>query len=247
MYSRNHPYYPQPQPCIWLKLAKGGAEARLGWFFNAEGVKCPGDCNECKYAPIVGNKQAKHELFLNLQKDDNFKNVEEDPHSGGVRGDNKHHNFKSNGEQFFKDENGGKGWTGTQLEVKCQEHLFRTGHSCILMPEKTFVIKGKEKTALAIKIDGILIDIRSVTKESEHYLNRVTSKDEQLVKWNAQKPNEKSDSLCLYFHKSELYSKDKADETINRIHRMQESGREFAIKTIYCVVNGHFSIYKYTI
>ena len=49
MYSCNHPYYPQPQTCIWLKLAKGGAEARLGWFFNAEGVKCPGDCNKCNY------------------------------------------------------------------------------------------------------------------------------------------------------------------------------------------------------
>ena len=50
MYSRNHPYYPQPATCIWLKLAKGGAEARLGRFFNAEEVKCPGDCNEkCKY------------------------------------------------------------------------------------------------------------------------------------------------------------------------------------------------------
>lgn len=247
MYSRNHPYYPQPATCIWLKLAKGGAEARFGMFFNAEEVKCPGDCSECRYAPVVGNKQANHELFLNLQKDDNFKNVEEDPLSGGVRADSKHHNFKSNKEQFFKDENGGKGWTGTQLEAKCQEHLFRTGHSCILMPEKTFVIKGKELTALDIKIDGILMDIRSVTKESEHYLNRVTSKDEQLVKWNAQNPNEKADSLCLYFHKSELYSKDKAVETINRIHRMQENGREFAIKTIYCVVNGHFSIYKYTI
>ena len=48
MYSRNHPYYPQPQTCIWLKLAKGGAEARFGRFFNAEGVKCPGDCNKCQ-------------------------------------------------------------------------------------------------------------------------------------------------------------------------------------------------------
>ena len=52
MYSRNHPYYPQPATCIWLKLAKGGAEAMLGGFFNAEGVKCPGDCNKCEISDI---------------------------------------------------------------------------------------------------------------------------------------------------------------------------------------------------
>ena len=41
MYSRNHPYYPQPATCIWLKLAKGGAEARQ--VLQCGGGEVPGE------------------------------------------------------------------------------------------------------------------------------------------------------------------------------------------------------------
>ncbi len=53
MYSRNLPFYLQPQTCIWLKLAKGGAEARLGRLFNAEKLKCPENCNLCKLLDLT--------------------------------------------------------------------------------------------------------------------------------------------------------------------------------------------------
>ncbi|MBR6106278.1 MAG: hypothetical protein IKP81_14635 [Paludibacteraceae bacterium] len=104
MYSRNHPYYPQPQTCIWLRIAKGGAEARLGRFFNAEEVKCPGNCNECEVikkcmeqinkidkplptiSPIIerrlkgiSNQSEKQKLLKNIQQNTDARIIIETP------------------------------------------------------------------------------------------------------------------------------------------------------------------------
>ena len=120
MYSRNHPYYPQPQTCIWLKLAKGGAEARFGRFFNAEGVKCPGNCNECDYIRLARKGTKNKELFEKMKLDNNYINVEYDEKTGGLKATHVDHNLKSEGAKY---------------ELKVQEIGVKYGHSVILESE----------------------------------------------------------------------------------------------------------------
>lgn len=134
MYSRNHPYYPQPATCIWLKLAKGGAEARLGRFFNAEEVKCPGDCNGCKileeYKSQAGDNTVmknseqimseRREIWRKLSKNGDYRDVEFDEQTGGLKATHKEHNF----DRF-------KGW----YEEEVQKAGFKNGNAVILEKE----------------------------------------------------------------------------------------------------------------
>ena len=247
MYSRNHPYYPQPQTCIWLKLAKGGAEARLGRFFNAEEVKCPGDCNECDYmlTKITGNKETNKKLYEKMKLDKNYKNVVFDPKTGGLKAEHIRHKSTSRGDKFFLSENGGKGWSGNQLEKKCLDTLFEGGHSCILLEEKKCVVKGYELTALDIMIDGIRMDIRSVTSDSKDYRNRVTTKNKQLISWNDNNKTDHADSMCLYFHDPALYTYEKMKNTIKAAHRYMNRGDRFDLKHIYVVIRGEKEVLRF--
>lgn len=66
------------------------------------------------------------------------------------------------------------------------------------MPEGLPDGKGGELTALDSKIDGIRMDIKSVT-----------SKFDQLKSWNDQNPNDKTDYLCIYIHNKNLFQEKK--------------------------------------
>lgn len=248
MVSRSHPYYPQPQTCIWLRIAKGGAEARFGGFFNAEGVKCPGDCNKCKYIQfaIKGNKEVNKQLYEKMKLDEEYKNVEFDPETGGFRAESIHHNSTSKGEKFFLTENNGKGYSGPQLEKFCQDELFRTGHSCILMAEKIkSKIRGVELTSLDAIIDSVRMDIRSITENATDFRNRLTSKNNQLEKWNRENPDNKSESVCLYFHNASWFSQEKMLLSINNAKAILQRRGKVSLKYVYCVVRGSAEIYRF--
>ena len=126
--------YPTPQTCIWLKLAKGGAEARLGRFFNAEGVKCQGDCNGCKILEkyksraegntIMKNSEQiiaeRRDTWQKLSKNGDYHDILFDEQTGGLKATHKGHYFDRL-----------KGW----YEEEVQKASFKNGNAVILEKE----------------------------------------------------------------------------------------------------------------
>ena len=69
MVSRKHPYYPEKDTCIWLKLARqGGAKARLKRFFNGEEIECKNQCNGCKVYESVINRTNNTDKMPTIDK-----------------------------------------------------------------------------------------------------------------------------------------------------------------------------------
>ena len=181
-------------------------------------------------------------LFEKLKLDEEFRNIEYNEENGGLKAESIHHNNTEKGEKFFKEENGGIGYSGPQLEKFCQDELFRTGHSCILMGENIPKGDGTFLTALDAIIDDKRMDIKSVTENSTSYRNQITSKNKQLVKWREQTNNESDISLCLYFHKPEYFSMDKIILTKAQLKpKMRDKG--FVVRELYCVIRGEKNIY----
>ena len=248
MFSSKQPHYPNPKNCIWLKLAKGkGAEAKAGRFRNA--AKCIHNCNLCEYVQLArkGNKETNKKLYEKMKVDKEYRRVEYNEENGGMKAESIHHNSTSKGEKFFKEENGGKGYSGPELERFCQDELFRTGHSCILMGENIPKGDGTFLTTLDAIIDGRRMDIRAVTEMTKSYRNHITSKNKQLKKWRAQTNSEKENSVCLYFHSRSLFSETKMKETILDLTKSQRIMADMKIKRIMCVVKGDDLIYEYYI
>lgn len=245
MFSSNQPHYPKPKTCIWLRLAGGKAKNRLGRFLDA--AKCIHDCNLCEL--ITLSKADKNlKLFEKLKIDKNYEGVNYDSESGALKATHKKHNKTGKGNKFFKDENDGKGYSGNQLELFCQDALYKAGHSCILLEEKVMSRKkGGELTALDALIDGVRMDIKSVTENSENYRNSLTKKNKQLIRWNTENPTDKSHAVCLYFHKAEFFSEERMETTIDSVKEIFERRGDQQLRVVYCVVKGDKRLYKYRI
>ncbi len=99
-------------------------------------------------------------------------------------------------------------------------------------------------------LDGILMDIRSVTGRG-WYSNIFVKKNDQLRRYNARTDiTEKADTLCLYFHDPTLFDEKKMMKSLNyfRFYR-DESGKMLNkhIKHVFCVVRGMTEILKYDV
>ncbi len=169
---------------------------------------------------------------------------------GGLKATHKGHIDHNNGkeEKFFN------GLTSTDLEKECQDNIFRMGHRGILLNESVQSKKGENDTALDLNLDGKIMDIASVTKEVVDYRNIIWYKSKQLHRYNnLDYVSEKANSLCMYFHDSQLYSSQKVIDGMERLKRHKyidkTTGEEkyvnIAIEHIYCVVNGADDIYRF--
>ena len=129
MFSSKQPHYPDPKTCIWLKLAKGkGAEAKAGRFRNA--AKCIHNCNLCEYVQLAlkNTKETNKKLYERLRVDGNYRDVEFDEKTGGLRATHKDHNLASGGAVY---------------ELKAQEIGMKYGCSVILESELANSYKKK--------------------------------------------------------------------------------------------------------
>jgi hypothetical protein len=151
---------------------------------------------------VLANKRRRE--YYRLLENNEYTGVEFDPDTLGLRATHTSHN-KSNPkeEKFFE------GLTGKELEVKCQDVLYKTGHSCILLPENRTNDDGNFVSCLDAIIDEKVMDIKSVTANSKHFGGAFASKTKQLEKYNALNGVERSHSLCLYFHEPSFFSENK--------------------------------------
>ena len=100
--------------------------------------------------------------------------------------------------------------SGADLERECVRGLYNDGNWVELLDESKKAPDGNAYTALDMRLNNVLMDIKSITKPSENYSWSLFGKDKQLYKYN-KRPDitETANSVCLYFHDPAYFSHDK--------------------------------------
>ena len=125
-----------------------------------------------KLAPVI-------EEYERLRADENYTDVKIDRKSGGLKATHIGHNTDrgKKAQRFF----GGR-YTSVDLEIECQEQLFKLGHKVILCDESK-QIGGNTLPAIDMLVDGILMDIRSITGRG-WYSHAMLDKNDQFRRYN---------------------------------------------------------------
>ena len=215
IFPRKHPYL--PKGC-------GNCTRNLSLAYDPKREQC----RVCQVVSEQARKEASKKFYERLSKDEKYKDVEYDPASGGMKATHIGHNSKSNDAQILR-------WnmTGADLEKEVQRLLFESGHSVVLCDESKKK-GGNVLTALDMLLDGIMMDIRSVTKRKMHYGSHLSAKNKQLIKYNARSDVQiPADSVCLYFHDGSMYHPSKITKGIDWIKKQT---RDIAVKNVVCVV-----------
>jgi hypothetical protein len=173
-----------------------------------------------------------HTEYLKLKADNNYKDVEFNPANGGLRATHVKHIIHSSKkeETFF----GGK--TSSDLELQCQQEVFNSGHSCILLQEGINLHNGRTLPALDMLLDGVLMDIRSITQGKSHYGSPIKTKLKQLRNFNI-KTNNNASNVCLYFYDESMYTKNRILDGISWIQNNYPNDMS-ALSAIYVVIRG---------
>ena len=176
--------------------------------------------------------------------DDNYNDVQFNESTGAIMATHIGHNKldNDNDTKYF-------GLTPHQLEKECQSCIFNMGHTAILRDESKHDpngAKGDMLPALDLELDGVVMDIRSITTNG-YYGNALTAKNKQLGNVK-RKTGESSDSVCLYFHDSALFDEAKLLNDMQWYkRRIVELGSKQRIKHVYVVVNGEQQLRVYDI
>ena len=175
--------------------------------------------------------------------DDNYNDVQFNESTGAIMATHVGHNVDNNKKtELF-------GMSMAQLERECQQCIFDMGHTAILRDESKHDpngAKGDMLPALDLELDGIVMDIRSITTNG-YYGNALTAKNKQLGNVK-RKTGESSDSVCLYFHDSTLFNEAKLLNDMQWYkRRIVELGSKQRIKHVYVVVNGEQQLRVYDI
>ena len=255
IFSTSHPYF--PENCGVCPFNKG-----VGKLFAAlvGGEKHCGDCvkvdeicnkNE-KKAAFIQQRRQEYEQYKN---DPDYVDVDFDTNTGAVKAWHKDHKNGDPRPYLTHLTANGSGFKSLELEKFCVEQLFKMGNSVIGLPE------GLPKpcrpgetltfyTALDILLNGVRMEIRSITKNKGYYYWPLLQKNEQLKKWNDENPNDPADSVMLYFHDPAMFSrlkvKDGITHYLNKGELYKRSIHNY-IKHVYCVVSGVMRIYKFDV
>ena len=190
-------------------------------------------CAVCHCIRDISNQiEANRQVYERLRKDPDYHSVEFDPATGGVKAIHNGHIIHSSEKEktFFGNEN----LTSTDLELLCQDVLFRKGHRCILLDEQQLDSRGKQLPQLDTETDGMMIDIRAITERGENTIrNSLKSKKKQLKNFNS-KTGADCHGVILYFHDSAMFDEAQIVSQLGQ-----------TLDTIICVFrNGEIKKYK---
>ena len=215
LFPKKHPYL--PKGC-------GSCDGRLNLAYDPKR-------EQCRICRVVHEQQRRVEakrLYDRLSKDSKYRGVEYDPVSGGITAAHVGHNTTSNNAQVLR-----WGMTGADLENEVQRLLFQSGHSAILCDESKKK-KGRTLPALDMQLDGVMMDIRSITSKKRHYGSALRDKNKQLARYNARSDVRiAADTVCLYFHDGSMYHPSKIT---NGVKWLKRQTRHLQVKHIVCVV-----------
>lgn len=241
--------YPQSDPALAMKRgdnATDGVKQRI-FRFNAGKTLQLFPPKHPYYKAPTAAKKIIHELaqrrsdnrqvFRQYSDDPNYNDVQFNTDTYGMKATHKGHAVHTNEQtRYF-------GLSPNELELACQDNIFRMGHRAILRDESQ-KRNGNYLPALDLELDGIIMDIRSITA-GEHYGNAIMAKHRQLRNVK-HKTGLETDALCLYFHLPEMFSEQKLQHDIEWYKRtLQQYEAKQRIHHIYVVVNGAEDIKHY--
>lgn len=169
--------------------------------------------------------------FEKLRNDPSYRNVCFDNISGGVKAIHLGHIIHNSNEErtYFAEK-----LTATELELLCQNVIFKKGRSCILLNEYHLDSNGNQLPQLDTLTDGIAIDIRAITQNNGKTIrNSLRAKKRQLKNYNI-KTNANCNSVILYFHEESMFDEPQILSELGKI-----------LKSVICVFkSGKMITYK---
>ena len=167
-------------------------------------------------------KEENRKLYDRLSKDSRYVDVQFNPENGAVSATHRGHNTGSS--------------DGMRLEKKLMDALYSCGHSVILCDEQKKGRDGQTLTSLDMVLDGVRMDIKSITKNKAHYGSAIMKKNGQLFKFNARTDvHENADTLCLYFDEPSMFAPEKISRGYE--YMLSKMDKEIYVKHIVCCIN----------
>ena len=161
-------------------------------------------------------------LYDKLSKDKRYKEVEFNPETGALKATHLGHN-KGHDPGFI-------------LERKLVDSLYECGHSIILCDEQKKGRDGNTLVSLDMILDGVRMDIKSITKNKDFYGSAIREKNKQLVKFNARSDVHKpADTLCLYFDDPTMFAPEKITKGYE--YMVGRTSRAIQLRHIVCIIN----------
>lgn len=187
IFPKKHPYLPKG-------CGNCGGSLNLAYDPKRE------QCRVCRVVSEQARKEEAKRLYDRLSRDDKYTGVRYDPLTGGLSATHIGHNTISNNSEVVR-----WGMTGADLEKELINLLFQNGHMAILCDESKKK-GGNTLPALDLQLDGVMMDIRSITKQKRHYGSALRDKNKQLARYNARSDVRiPADTVCLYFHDGSMY------------------------------------------
>ena len=166
--------------------------------------------------------EENRKLFEKLSRDKRYKEVEFDPTNGALKAIHVGHNE-------------GKG-DGFMLEKKLVDSLYKCGHSIILCDEQKKGRDGNILASLDMILDGVRMDIRSITRNKYFYGSAITEKNKQIVRYNNRSDvHEKANTLCLYFDDPTMFAPHKITKGYEWMK--EKTIGKIELKRIVCAIN----------
>ena len=202
--------------CSTCPIAKGGSSGNLAAFIP--------DNEVCQTCVLIRSSQrcVNQELYDRLISNPDYRDVIIDENTGGVKGIHKGHIIHSSDKErtFFSEK-----LTSTDLELLCQDILFRKGHSCILENETQLDASGRQLPQLDTLTNGEYIDIRAITEKGQNTVrNALNSKKKQLRNFNT-KTGADCHSVILYFHDPNMFDENQIKSQLGH-----------TLRTVICVL-----------
>ena len=216
IFPKKHPYLPKG-------CGNCGGSLNLAYDPKRE------QCRVCRVVSEQARKAEVKRLYDRLSRDDKYTGVRYDPVTGGLSATHIGHNSKSTNQELV-----GWGMTGAQLEAELQNLLFKNGHITVLCDEQKKK-DGKTLRALDMQLDGVMMDIRSITKKKRHYGSAILAKNSQLLGYNERTDvTIPADTVCLYFHDASMYHPGKIRDGIK--YTKQKAKHGVAVKNVVCIL-----------
>lgn len=217
LYPEQHPYF--PKGC-------GSCSRKLNLAFDPKRQICVACAELSRLKRIEINRK----LFNRLSKDKKYRDVEFNEKTGALKATHVGHNSHPNDKKKYF----GDTITGDGLEKEFYDHAFNSGHSVIFNDEMKKGKNGNLLPSLDMLFDGVLMDLKSITKLKDHYGAALTGKNKQLNRFNARSDvRVKADTVCLYFHEGDMFSKKRI---MDGVDYLREKAKNVVIKHIICAI-----------
>lgn len=203
---------------------------------------------QVEYIRNIPDTFGKKRQYIELLLDGNYEDVQYNPENGGLKARHKDHKKTNEKEEIVSN-----GKTGKEIEIDCQEELYRLGHTAILLGENEN-IGGKTATCLDAIIDGVIMDIKSFKDTTDKVGNTLLQKNKQIMNYNRKRDVSIGEKrpLCLFFNSKERFQAFDLGNDISwyldNLNKNNNNRDEInAISKVICVVKGDKTVHEYNV